>query len=560
MKNKIYTKVAILVILTMLCSFSISYGKTNSYILNDEYIFEVTEDIPARAYVNILVGKMDATTYSDGNMKISPFPNEIKEDEFGNKMLRYTHSSLAEKKGDKFVVSIEKHIKTNDKQVRYDTNLIKETITKYLSATPKIESNNQYIIAKAEELTKDCETDYDKMKNIFEYVNMYLTYDTSSTYRNKGALSALLTGRGVCEEYVTLFISLCRACDIPARAVTGYHADPLVLGQKTESISMYHTWPEVYIEGQGWVPLEITAEYYVNGKKEVYWPGFLSLGDQTKYVVEGLYNSEANEIEWYGVNFDEYNKYITLTEEKYFLDINEHWAKTYIENLYKNKIINGYEDGTFLPDNNVTRAEYICMLSRTLKQMKMEFLEVEDIYYTTDFEDNWVKEDYDNLMKYYAFYAQDVENGAGSKTINYVFGDTFNMNEPIKREEVVALLAPFLKQIDEEQQDNQEDKQEKENEETMEESEEKQEETESEDKEVIEETQMQEQEQQVDEKQTSQETVLIDIEDSKFKKEIITSYINNIIVGYEDYTFKPNNTITRGEIATIFDRMITKEK
>lgn len=559
MKNRIHTKVAILMILTVFFSFSVSYGKTSSYILNDEYVFEVTEDIPNRAYVNILIGKMDVATYSDGSVKISPFPNEVKEDEFGNKFLRYTYSSLAEKKGDKFVVSIEKNIKTNDKQVRYDTNLIKKTITKYLSATPKIESDNQYIIAKAKEITKDCESEYDKMKKIFEYVNLYLTYDTSTTYRNKGALSALLTGRGVCEEYVTLFISLCRACDIPARAVTGYHADSLVLGEKTESISMYHTWPEVYIEGQGWVPLEITAEYYVNGKKEVYWPGFLSLGDQTKYVVEGVYNSEANEIEWYGVNFDDYTKYITLIEEKYFLDINEHWSKSHIENLYKNKIINGYEDGTFLPDNNVTRAEYICMLSRAVKQMKMEFLETENIYYTVDFEDNWVKEDYDNLMKYYAFYVQDVENGAGSKTINYVFGDTFNMNEPIKREEVVALLAPFLKQIDEEENEQEQDKQEEKQEI---EKDEKQEEpkSEDEDKDIIEEMQIQEGEQQLNDKQTSQEIVLIDIEDSKFKEEIILSYMNNIIVGYEDYTFKPENTITRGEIATIFDRMITKEK
>ena len=146
------------------------------------------------------------------------------------------------------------------------------------------------------------------------------------------------------------------------------------------------------------------------------------------------------------------------------------------------------------------------MLSRIVESLKMDYYDIEDIYYTHDFEDNWVKKDYDRLMKYYAFYAQDFEKGAGHNTISYVFGDTFDMNKEITREEVVALLAPFLKY------------------------------------------------------EEGQDVPLTDIEDSNFKKEIIISYINNVIVGYEDNTFKPQQTITRAEIATIFDRMISKEK
>ena len=81
-----------------------------------------------------------------------------------------------------------------------------------------------------------------------------------------------------------------------------------------------------------------------------------------------------------------------------------------------------------------------------------------------------------------------------------------DMNKEITRQEVVALLAPFLKY------------------------------------------------------EENQEVPLTDIEESKFKKEIIISYVNNVIIGYEDNTFKPDQTITRAEIATIFDRMISKEK
>lgn len=45
-----------------------------------------------------------------------------------------------------------------------------------------------------------------------------------------------------------------------------------------------------------------------------------------------------------------------------FNDINGHWAQKSIEQMYSYKIVNGFEDGTFRPENSVTRAEYIKMI------------------------------------------------------------------------------------------------------------------------------------------------------------------------------------------------------
>ncbi len=506
MKKSILTKAITIMTFLILLNVSVCFAKTNTYIINDEYNFEITQDIPQNAYIKIHIGNINASVYSQGKINVYPFPNEILEDDYGNKILKYNYSTLTQYKGQTFTVGINKTINTTDKSITEQGYISQILLKKYLSSATRIDSDNPYIVATAQDITKDCTTQEEKAKKIFEFVNMYLTYDTSSTYRNKGSLSAMLTGRGVCEEYATLFCALCRASDIPSRVITGYNAENLVVGQKTESIASYHAWPEVYLEDKGWIPLEITAEYYKNGVKEVYWDGFLQLPDSTMYVVEGIYNNDINEVEWYGVNIIDYNKFITLTDEKYFEDINDHWAKINIENLYNKEIINGYEDNTFLPDNNVTRAEYITMLSRMVSYLKLNKYDVEQIYYPQDFEENWVKESYDNLMKYYAFYSQDIENGAGYSTMNYVFGDTFDMNKPILREEVVALLAPFLRYAE------------------------------------------------------NEEIPLTDIEDSKFKKEIIVSYMNNVIIGYEDNTFKPTNTITRAEIATIFDRMSNKEK
>ena len=48
-------------------------------------------------------------------------------------------------------------------------------------------------------------------------------------------------------------------------------------------------------------------------------------------------------------------------------DIAEHWAKTNIEYVYDHALMNGYEDGTFGPQNNITRAEFATVMSRFLK-------------------------------------------------------------------------------------------------------------------------------------------------------------------------------------------------
>lgn len=49
-----------------------------------------------------------------------------------------------------------------------------------------------------------------------------------------------------------------------------------------------------------------------------------------------------------------------------FSDTGSHWAKTYIEQLVAKGAIKGYTDGTFRPNNNITRAEFISILLRAM--------------------------------------------------------------------------------------------------------------------------------------------------------------------------------------------------
>lgn len=60
-------------------------------------------------------------------------------------------------------------------------------------------------------------------------------------------------------------------------------------------------------------------------------------------------------------------KFANLDENgKSFNDIKGHWAQSYVELAAGNGWINGYEDGTFRPDKNITRAETFAMINRVL--------------------------------------------------------------------------------------------------------------------------------------------------------------------------------------------------
>lgn len=108
-----------------------------------------------------------------------------------------------------------------------------------------------------------------------------------------------------------------------------------------------------------------------------------------------------------------------------FSDINDHWAKVYIEKAVEKNIVNGYGDGTFRPDASVTRAEFITMFNNAL-----------GLTYTSDSvfadvsRDSWY---YDNVCKA-------VSAGYIS---GYVDG-TFAPDKVVSRQEAAVMLARIV--------------------------------------------------------------------------------------------------------------------
>ena len=70
------------------------------------------------------------------------------------------------------------------------------------------------------------------------------------------------------------------------------------------------------------------------------------------------------------VDIDSYN-----VDHK-FSDINDYWAATYVDFLYSANITTGYSDGTFRPNQNISRAQFAVMLYRYLKLDESKYASV----------------------------------------------------------------------------------------------------------------------------------------------------------------------------------------
>lgn len=109
-----------------------------------------------------------------------------------------------------------------------------------------------------------------------------------------------------------------------------------------------------------------------------------------------------------------------------YTDVDAHWAEEAIARWSEEKVVNGYEDNTFKPDNYVTRAEYIAMIVRLFEPAK----EADLSKYKDVDEDAW----------YYEAFAKAVEMGIVEGYDN----DTLKPEANITRQEAMVILNRVL--------------------------------------------------------------------------------------------------------------------
>lgn len=122
--------------------------------------------------------------------------------------------------------------------------------------------------AYVDEITASAHNDIEKLRMIEAELTAY-TYTKSpgklpDTVKDAGSFLDyfLLESReGYCTHFATVFALLARAEGLPSRYVQGFCV-PARQGEETVVYNdMAHSWPEVYIDGIGWIPFEPTPGY-----------------------------------------------------------------------------------------------------------------------------------------------------------------------------------------------------------------------------------------------------------------------------------------------------------
>ena len=176
--------------------------------------------------------------------------------------------------------------------------------------------------------------------------------------------------------------------------------------------------------------------------------------------------------------------------EHKFTDIETYWGATYVDFLYNAGITTGYEDGTFRPDQKITRAQFAVMLYRYLGLDESKYADVE-----LPFADNAKIGAY-AVPAIKALYTEGIINGStGSDGQLY-----FNPNNSLTRAQAATMIGRT--------------------------------------------------------QEKGYASVELSFTDAAKIPAYATAYIQTmaaqgIISGYTDGTFKPNNPITRGQMAKI---------
>jgi transglutaminase-like putative cysteine protease len=109
----------------------------------------------------------------------------------------------------------------------------------------------------------------DKARAIYDYVFTTMRYDKTGTGWGHGdVLYACDAKKGNCTDFHSLFIAMARSQAIPARFEIGF---PLPPDKHSAEIAGYHCWSDFYIDGRGWIPVDISEAWKHPEKRDYFF-------------------------------------------------------------------------------------------------------------------------------------------------------------------------------------------------------------------------------------------------------------------------------------------------
>lgn len=107
------------------------------------------------------------------------------------------------------------------------------------------------------------------------------------------------------------------------------------------------------------------------------------------------------------------------------IDIEDHWAKETVQRHQENGIVNGYTDGSFRPDQPITRAEFVSILNKYFNLLLPTTISFTDV-------PDW------------AWYYQQVQIGVNAGYIAGYPDNTFRPNEYLTRQQASVITANVI--------------------------------------------------------------------------------------------------------------------
>jgi len=109
----------------------------------------------------------------------------------------------------------------------------------------------------------------DKAHAIYDYVFSTMKYDKTGTGWGRGdVLYACDAKKGNCTDFHSLFIAMARSQGIPARFEIGF---PLPADKHEGDIAGYHCWSDFYLDGKGWIPVDISEAWKHPEKRDYFF-------------------------------------------------------------------------------------------------------------------------------------------------------------------------------------------------------------------------------------------------------------------------------------------------
>jgi transglutaminase-like putative cysteine protease len=109
----------------------------------------------------------------------------------------------------------------------------------------------------------------DKARAVYDYVFTTMRYDKTGTGWGHGdVLYACDAKKGNCTDFHSLFIAMARSQGIPARFEIGF---PLPPDKHSAEIAGYHCWSDFYVDGKGWIPVDISEAWKHQEKRDYFF-------------------------------------------------------------------------------------------------------------------------------------------------------------------------------------------------------------------------------------------------------------------------------------------------